>query len=265
MRFHDYEVSANLSLLFPELPYLERFDAAGRAGFTLVESWWPFATPTPTDADLDALVAAIDAAGVTLTGLNFWAGDMPSGERGVACLPEREGELRVNVPVVVDIARRTGCRFFNLLYGCIDPDAAAAGHAHATRMVTAAADAVREIGGTVLIEPLAAALNGTYPLHTVDDVFKVIDRVDASNVRLLFDLFHLASNGTDLPATASRVTDRIGHIQFADAPGRGEPGTGDIPIRETFAALRAAGYTGSVAAEYKPTSETANTLGWADR
>jgi Hydroxypyruvate isomerase len=266
MLFCDHPVAANVSLLFSELPYADRFGAAAAAGFDRVETWWPFATPVPHDSDVDAFVAAIEHAGVQLTGLNFWAGDMPAGDRGVAAIPARAGELAANLPVVVDIARRTGCRAFNLLYGRLGDDVAA-GHETAARSLAAAADAVDAVDGIVLVEPLAAAPNGTYPLHTVDDALAVIDgRLGGrTDVKVLFDLFHLGSNGVDIVADAHRHVDRIGHVQFADSPGRGEPGSGELPIREALIALRDAGYAGGIAAEYAPGRATGETLGWADR
>jgi len=267
MNFHDYPVSANVSLLFADLPYLERFGAAAGEGFTMVESWWPFAVPAPPDDEIDALVAAIGEARVQLTGLNFWAGDMGAGERGVAGLPDREAELMANIPVVVDIAQRTGCRAFNLLYGRIDLDHRTEADDQAARMIAAAATAVAPIGGMVLIEPLAASINGTYPLHTLQDALAVIDGplAGVANVGVLFDTFHLGSNGVDLPAAAAEFAGRIAHVQFADVEGRGEPGTGSAPLDETFETLRAHGYSGTVAAEYKPTRVTGETLGWATR
>lgn len=266
MRFHDYPVAANVSLLFSELPYMERFAAAAAAGFTEVETWWPFADAVPEVAETTRLVEAIDTAGVRLTGLNFFAGDMPAGERGIATLPDRADELRANAAVVVDIARRTGCRSFNLLYGRLDADADA-GRVAANRAISLAADSVAVVDGTVLLEPLAASLNGTYPLHTVEDVLDVIDGPlgGREDVRVLFDLFHLGSNGVDTTATATKYADRIGHVQLADAPGRGEPGSGELAVRETVAALRAAGYSGLLAAEYVPSRATTETLAWAEQ
>ena len=110
-----YEV--NCSILFTELPLLHRPDAAKQAGFDGVEFWWPFAEAVPADSDIDAFVAAVQNAGVQLVGLNFFAGDMPGGDRGLVSWPDRAEEFRDNVDVTVGIGERLGCRSFNALYG----------------------------------------------------------------------------------------------------------------------------------------------------
>jgi hydroxypyruvate isomerase len=264
MRWNDYEVSANVSLLFAELPYAERFRAAADAGFTAVESWWPFAEPHPGDTRLDELAGLVEEAGLRLTGLNFFAGDMPGGERGVACRPERARELEANVEALLRVAHATGCRGFNLLYGQVREGADTAHRAAAVAAYRLAADAVAEVDGTVLVEPLAAGLNGAYPLITHHDVLRLIDEVGAEQVALLLDTFHLCRNGIALPAAVAEAQGRIGHVQLADAPDRGEPGSGDLDWEAVVGALRGAGYAGTVAAEYKPTRATRLTLSWAD-
>lgn len=263
MNWCGYDVSANLSLLFTELPYLERFDAAAAAGFDEVESWWPFPVPDPSAREVDELLCAIDAAGVRLTGLNVFAGDMAAGERGIACLPGRAAELERTLPPLLRIAEETGCRGFNLLHGRLADDVErAAQEEHAVASYRLAAEAVSPIGGTVLVEPLARGLNGAYPLETAEDALTLIETVDRPELALLLDTFHLSMNGVDVPAAAAAHAGRIGHVQLADAPGRGEPGSGDLDLAAVGATLREAGYRGTVAAEYKPTEETALTLGW---
>lgn len=261
-------LSANISIMFTELPYLARPAAARAAGFEHVESWWPFPEPAASAEQVDALVDALERAGVALSGLNFFGGDMPAGERGVACRPDRQEELAVNIEQLVGIARRTGCRAFNLLYGQLDERWSVAEQRDtAIQAVRAAASAVAKIDGTVLLEPLARGLNGSYPLVDGDDVIDLLEGPLRStpNVRLLFDLFHLGSNQVELVAAADRMAPWIGHVQLADSPGRGEPGSGDLPIEATVNALVAAGYRGTIAAEYRPTRPTGETLGWVDR
>lgn len=263
-RLPEARYAANISLLFSEVPLLERPAIAAAAGFTRVELWWPFAGPTASEPEIEALVRALDAADVQLTGLNFWAGDMPAGDRGMACRPDARADLAANIAQVAQIARRTGCRHFNLLYGQLSdlwtPDEQ---RACAIANVRLAAGAVAPFGGTVLLEPLARGLNGSYPLETASDVADLLDEVsDLPNVRLLFDTFHLGHNGVDLPDAAREFGVLVGHVQFADDPGRGEPGTGVLPIAETLGVLLDGGYDGVVAAEYKPTHATDETLGW---
>ena len=261
---------ANISILFPELPLLQRPAAARAAGFSAVEAWWPFPTPTPSPAEVDAFVAAVEESGLPLTGLNFYAGDMPAGDRGVASQPARRDELQASHPTLVNIAERTGVRHFNLLYGqSVDGLGAEEQLAAGVASLIEAAGLVGAFGGTILLEPLAAGLNGAYPLLTDEHVLAVLDTANRTAGRtlptaLLFDTFHLGSNGVDLVAAARRLAPRIGHVQIADSPGRGEPGSGTLPLAETLHELRDGGYRGRFAAEYKPTTTTIDTLGWME-
>jgi hydroxypyruvate isomerase len=265
MNWCGYDVSANLSLLFTERPYPERFGAAAAAGFDAVESWWPFPVPDPSTREIDELLHAIEAADVRLTGLNVFAGDMAAGERGIACLPGRAAELERALPPLLRIAEETGCRGFNLLHGRLEDDIErSAQDEHAVASYRLAAEAVRPIGGTILVEPLARGLNGAYPLETAEDVLALIGTVGRPELALLLDTFHLGMNGVDVPAAVAAHAGRIGHVQLADTPGRGEPGSGELDLPAIGAALREAGYRGSVAAEYRPTRETALTLEWLD-
>lgn len=263
MNWHGYTVSANVSLLFTELPYLERFGAARDAGFTTVESWWPFNTAHPGTARLDEVSAAIKHAGVRLTGMNVFAGDMAAGERGIACIPGRENELEQALEALTHLARATDCRSFNLLHGKLPSGRSRQElDALAVRSYQRAAEAVSAIEGTILVEPLARGLNGAYPLETADDALSLIDRVGSASVKFLLDTFHLGSNREDLVHLVLSAGDSIGHVQLADSPGRGEPGSGALPLDDVGLALRAQGYRGTVAAEYKPTRETPLTLDW---
>lgn len=259
--------AVNLSMLFTEVPLLERPAAAKAAGFDAVEFWWPFATAVPADAEVDRFVGAVTDAGVQLIGLNFFAGDMPGGDRGLVSWPARSAEFTDNVDVVVGIGERLGCRAFNALYGNrTDESNPVAQDELATQNLTAAARAVARIGGVVLVEPVSGAPR--YPLLTGADVIRVIDRVGEPNLKFLCDLYHLDVNGSDVAADVSDYFDRIGHVQIADSPGRGEPGTGQLDIPGHLAALTAKGYDGYVALEYKPTGDTVAGLSWlpmADR
>lgn len=262
-------VVANVSLLFTEAPYLERFDRAAAAGFTAVETWWPWPDAVPDDGEVDAFLTAVDTAGVALTGLNLFAGDMPGGERGIISRPDRSDEFAANLDLVVEIARRTGCAGFNALYGQrregIDP---ATQDAVARERLGAAASRLSEVGGTVLVEPLGRGLNGAYPLETAADAVAVVRQVRSDTglqgIGLLYDTFHLATSGDDLIRDVTDFASFIAHVQIADAPGRGEPGTGVIDFARVLEELWVAGYRGLVACEYKPTAPTADSLGWID-
>lgn len=263
--WHGYPVSANVSLLFTEVPYLERFAAAAAAGFTAVETWWPFPTADPSRAAQEDLVRAIEEADLSLTGMNVFAGDMSGGERGIACLPERTDELEISLAALRWIADRTGCRGFNLLHGQVPDGDDTTARRTAVRAYRRAAEALSDLPdtpGIVLVEPLARGLNGAYPLETSDDALALIDEVGTPTVKLLMDTFHLAKNGEELPDVIARCAEHIGHVQLADAPDRGEPGSGTVDFTAVGGALTGAGYAGTVAAEYKPTGETRSTLDW---
>ena len=237
--------TVNCSILLTDLPLLQRPAAARAAGFSGVEFWWPFPTPTPDRADVDAFVTAVTTAGVQLTGLNFDAGDMPGGDRGLVSHPDRSAELRANLDVVTEIGERTGCRAFNALYGNRIPGAdPAAQDALGAENLHLAARAVARIGGTVLLEPLSGA--PAYPLRTSADAVAV-----------------LSVNGADVAAEIAAHRDRIAHVQIADAPGRGAPGTGGLPVADWIEDLRRGGYTGPVGLEY--TSGDADPFAWLPR
>ena len=170
--------AVNLSMLFTELPLLERPAAAKAAGFDAVDFWWPFASAVPADAEVDGFVDAVQGAGVQLIGLNFFAGDMPGGDRGLVSWPARSAEFADNVDVVVGIGDRLGCKAFNALYGNrTDESTPVAQDEIATENLALAARAVARIGGVVLVEPVSGAPR--YPLLTAADVIRVIDRVEA--------------------------------------------------------------------------------------
>ncbi|MFI6427479.1 hydroxypyruvate isomerase family protein [Promicromonospora sp. NPDC050880] len=255
--------AANVSLLFSEVPLPERFRHARDAGFEAVECWWPFATPDPDAAQVGAFVDALAAADVRLTGLNLWAGDMPGGERGVISHPDRADELRRNLAVLRSIVGATGCDRVNALYGQRLPDVPAAVQDEtATRHLRLAADTLADAGVTVLVEPLTRGENGDYPILTLDDARAVADRA-GDGVGVLFDAYHLHNNGADVVADIARHGATVDHVQIADSPGRGEPGTGTIDYPAFFDALDASGYPGWTGCEYRPT--TADHLTWLTR
>jgi hydroxypyruvate isomerase len=259
--------AVNTSILFTELPVLERPAAARQAGFGAVESWWPFDVPVPHDREVDGFVTAVRDAGVQLVGLNFAAGDLPRGDRGLVSWPARSAEFRDNVDVTVGIGDQLGCRAFNALYGNrVDDSTPEQQDDLAVQNLTLAARTADRIGGLVLVEPVSGAPR--YPLKTASDVVSVIDRVlnetGAENLRLLCDLYHLAVNGDDVDAAIATYADRVGHVQIADAPGRNEPGTGELPLDRWLDALARAGYEGWVALEYQPSGATVDSFSWLD-
>jgi hydroxypyruvate isomerase len=259
---------ANCSLLFTEHPLLRRPAAAKAAGFNAVEFWWPWPDrPVPADADLDAFVAAIGDAGVHLVGLNFFAGDLAGPDCGVLSIPSRSQQFRDNIDVTVGIGAQLGVVAFNALYGNRVDEASAAEQDELARdNLGRAADAASRIGATVLVEAVSGPK--PYPLRTADDAVAVVYAVrDAghANVGFLLDLFHLANNGDDLDAAIAKHADVTGHVQIADHPGRGEPGSGELELDRLLSGLVARGYNGWVGLEYQPTTDTETSLAWLPR
>ncbi|MEU2338594.1 TIM barrel protein [Streptomyces sp. NPDC006654] len=262
----EQRFTVNLSILFTELPLLERPAAAAAAGFTAVELWWPWVdSPTPARSELDALRGAITDAGVRLTGLNFYAGQLPGPDRGALSVPGEESErFRANLDVAAGFAHSLGCRSLNALYGNrvagTDP---AEQDALALENLVRAAAAADRVGAVLLIEALNAPESPRYPLVSAPAAVAVVDRVNEAsglgNARFLMDLYHLSVNGEDLPSVIERYAAKTGHVQIADNPGRGAPGTGSLPLEELLGRLRKAGYDGWVGLEYKagdrPSSE----------
>jgi hydroxypyruvate isomerase len=250
MSDHGLDYLVNCSMLFTEWPLLERPAAARALGFDAIEFWWPWPEqPVPADAEVDAFVRAIGDAGVRLIGLNFFAGDLAGPDAGVLSIPDRSAQFRENVAVAVAIGERLDVMAFNALYG--------------NRVDGVAADAAAGIGATVLVEPVSGPK--PYPLRTADDAVAVVEAVRAAgheNVGFLCDLFHLANNGDDVDAAIARHADVTSHVQIADHPGRGEPGTGELELNRHLGDLADRGYAGWVGLEYKPTTDTGTSLDW---
>jgi hydroxypyruvate isomerase len=255
----------NCSILLTDLPLLERPAAAKAAGFDAVEFWWPFASSVPIDAEVTEFENAITDAGVQLTGLNFNAGDMPAGDRGLVSWVGRSSEFKDNIEVVAGIGERLGCRSFNALYGNrMDESAPGAQDALALKNLVAAAEGVAGIGGMVLLEAVSGAAR--YPVTTAARVMDIIGKVRAEgpqNIRLLADFYHLAVNGDDVGAVIEEHAKDFGHIQIADNPGRGAPGTGTLPLGEWISRSRDLGYDGYIGLEYK--ADTASAFNWLIR
>jgi hydroxypyruvate isomerase len=269
----DQRFNVNLSILFTELPLLERPAAAAAAGFTAVELWWPWIdTPTPEHSELDALKKAIEDAGVQLTGLNFYAGQLPGPDRGALSVPGAESErFRANIDLAADFAAALDCKALNALYGNrvegVDP---AEQDALALENLTLAARAADRIGAILLIEALNQPESPLYPLVSAPAAVGVVDKVNEAtglgNAKFLMDLYHLSMNGEDLPSVIERYTDRTGHVQIADNPGRGAPGTGTLPLADLLDQLRKAGYEGFVGLEFKPGDRSSEeALTWLPR
>ncbi|MER8182120.1 TIM barrel protein [Kitasatospora sp. NPDC094015] len=266
---HSYTV--NLSILFSELPLLERPAAAAAAGFTAAELWWPFgAEHTPAQAELDELRKAFTDAGVQLTGLNF-LDDLTKGARGTVSVPAEKERFRENIPVTVALAESLGTKALNALYGNrVEGATAAEQDELALENLALAARAAHSIGAVLLIEALNRPESPDYPLVSAAAAVEVVDKVNAAtglgNAKFLCDLYHLARNGEDLAAVIDTYADRFGHVQIADTPARNEPGTGKLDFEDLFARLTAAGYTGRIGLEYRPANGvSADSFEWLPR
>jgi hydroxypyruvate isomerase len=249
---------ANVSILFKDAPFLERFERAAAAGFDAVEFWWP------AGEALDEVESAIKAAGLEVALFNFDAGDMPAGDRGLLSDGDRFGRFRENVPVALDMAERLGCRRLNALVGLErSPREREAQLELAAENVRFAADHAAPLGVDITIEAVNTFENGPYLVHTTRQSAEFIDRVDRPNVRLQYDAYHMQRMEGNLVATIEEHLPRIAHIQIADSPGRGEPGTGEINYPFVLDAIDRLGYEGWIGLEYNPTTATTEeSLAW---
>jgi hydroxypyruvate isomerase len=249
--------SVNISLLYTEVPFLERFGRVAEAGFGAVEFWWP------TGQDVDQVVAAVASAGLEVALFNFDAGVMAAGDRGLMGHPDRRAQFRANVPVAVELARRVGCKRLNALAG-LRCDDLSVGRQIAMAIDNArfAADLAADAGVAVVIEPVNTIENGPYLLPTCASALEFIDACARPNVALQYDVYHAQRSEGNLVATIRALYRRIAHVQIADSPDRHEPGTGEIAYPFVLRALAETGYDGYVGLEYKPRSATEAAVAW---
>jgi hydroxypyruvate isomerase len=251
----------NVSILFTEVPLLDRFARARDAGFDAVELWWP------RGEDPAAVRAAIQDADLDVVVLNFDAGDMPAGDRGLISDPDRGEEFRANVPVALELAAAVGCTRLNALAGHELPGMDRTVQLDLAREnVRFAADAARDQGAEILIEAVNTYENGPYLLPRTRAASDFARSVGRDNVRLQYDAYHMQRMEGDLTATIERHIGEIAHVQIADSPGRGQPGTGEINFEYVLGRLAELGYEGHVGLEYKaPAGDTEGSLDWLPR
>jgi hydroxypyruvate isomerase len=245
-------------MLFKEVDFVERFARAAGAGFAGVEFWWP------SGEDLDRVRAAVKDAGLEVALFNFDAGDMPGGDRGLVSDPERQQEFRDNVPVALELALSVGCPRLNALVGLeLDGVDTAEQLRLAADNVGWAADQAAEHGIEVMIEAVNTFENGPYLLSTTNAAAEFVERVGRDNVKLQYDAYHMQRMEGNVVATLRERIGSITHIQVADSPDRGEPGSGELNYRYIFGVLEELPYEGWVGLEYKPTTETTEeSLAW---
>jgi hydroxypyruvate isomerase len=251
---------ANLSLLFTEHPFAERWAAAARAGFRGVECHFPYAEPA------DLLAGELRRNGLEQVLFNLPPGDWAAGERGIACQPDRVAEFEDGVGRAIEYARALGCRRINCLAG-IAP--AGAERAELLSVMEGnlrfAARALARENIELLVEPINDRDMPGFLLNRSADTLALIERVGEPNVKLQYDVYHMQIMEGDLARSLQRELPRIGHVQIADNPGRHEPGSGEINYPFLFDWLDRIGYTGWVSAEYIPAGDTAAGLGWLPR
>jgi hydroxypyruvate isomerase len=247
----------NVSILFREHPFLERFERSARLGFGAVEFWWP------GGEDLKEVARRIRVADLEVVLMNLDAGDMAAGDRGLLNDPARQAQLRANVPVAIELAEQVGCRRLNALAGHWRPDEDRASQlAFVRENVEWIAERAAAAGITVMIEAVNSLQNGAYLFTTTRDALRFIDSLHAKNVAYQYDIYHMQRMEGNVVATLRDNIGRIGHIQIADSPDRHEPGTGELNYRYIFAALDATGYDGFVGLEYLPKGRSEESFGW---
>lgn len=246
--------AANLSFLFTELPFLDRFDAAAKAGFKGVEFMFPYATPA------EDIRARLDANGLSLVLFNLPPGHWDKGERGFTALPGREDEFASAVDLALGYAEALGCPRLHAMAGLAEHGANRETYVANLRL---AASWAAEQGVEILIEPINTRDMPGYFLTRTADAAAVIDEVGAPNIGLQFDLYHRHLTEGGVEAALREYGPLVRHIQCADPPDRGEPGgSGDLDYQALFRAIDASGYAGWIGCEYKPRGGTEAGLGW---
>ena len=253
------KLAANLSLLFPQLPFTERFAAAAAAGFRYVEYQFPYSFGSAQE-----IAGRARAAGLEVVLHNISGGDAAKGDRGISCQPGRVNEFREDVERAIEYAKAVGCPRLNTLAG-IAPAGAPREKLRETLVenLRFAAARCKPAGITLLTEPCNTRTIPGFFLTTSKDGIEVLDAAGADNLKLQYDVFHMQIVEGDLAKTIERLLPRIGHIQIADVPDRNEPGTGEINFPWLLQQIDRLGYQGWIGAEYIPKADTVEGLKWA--
>ena len=249
------KLAANLSTLFPQVPFLERFAAAARAGFRYVEYQFPYQWKP------DELAKHARDAGVQVVLHNLPAGDFAQGDRGIACLPARQQEFRDGVEKALAYAKAVGCPRLNCLAGLAPVDGEHFGVL--VENVRYAARRLGEVGVQLLLEAINTRTVPGFFLSRSAQAIEVLNAAGEGNALLQYDFFHMQIMEGDLAKTVERLLARVGHIQLADVPDRHEPGTGELNFDFLLRHLDAIGYSGWVGCEYNPRGDTLEGLKWA--
>jgi 2-dehydrotetronate isomerase len=249
-------MSANISFMFLEHPFLDRIAAAAKAGFPAVECHFPYDVPIPQIRN------ALKKAGIRLTGINTAPGDIAAGDWGLACDPGRRMMFRAGVKQALSYAKALDIPTIHVMAGMVsDADRKKARRAYMTNMRWAAEQAAK-VGKTVVTEPLNTRDKPGYFISRSDDVTAMIREIGHPNLKLMFDAYHVQIMEGDVTKRLERYFDVIGHVQIAAVPSRNEPDEGELNIAHVLATLTGLGYKGYVGCEYKPRGKTEDGLGW---
>jgi hydroxypyruvate isomerase len=250
-------LAANLTMLFGELDFLDRFEAAARAGFRGVEFLFPY------QYDARDLKARLRDHGLVQVLHNLPAGNWAAGERGIACLPDRMDEFRAGVDRAIEYAQALECDRVNCLAGIPPPDVdAASARETFVQNLQYAAPRLKAAGIALLIEPINTRDIPGFFLSGTAQAIEIIDAVGSDNLSLQYDIYHMQIMEGDVAAAIERLLPRIRHMQLADVPGRHEPGTGEIDFPTLLSAIDRLGYAGWIGCEYVPKAGTVAGLGW---
>ena len=249
--------AANLTMLFTELPFLDRFEPAAKAGFDAVEFLFPYAFAA------EEIKARLDANGLQLVLHNLPAGDWDAGERGIACLPDRVDEFRQGVAKAIEYATTLGTPRLNCLAGKAPAgvDAEVLRRTFVDNLKFAAAE-LKRAGLRLVMEPINPYDIPGFYLQRTEQALAILDEVGSDNLFIQYDIYHAQRTEGELAATLQKHLAKIDHVQLADNPGRNEPGSGEINYDFLFAHLDRIGYGGWVGCEYKPKTTTEAGLGW---
>ncbi len=251
------QFAANLTMLFTERPFLERFQAARAAGFDAVEFLFPYAWPA---AEIKSL---LDQHRLKLVLHNLPAGNWDAGERGIACDPRRIHEFRAGVATAIEYAKTLGVTQLNCLIGKL-PDKLSSIQVDQTVIenLRYAAHELKKHGLRLLIEPINTLDIPGFYLNKTSQALALIEKVGADNLFVQYDIYHMQRMEGEIASTLANNLAKIAHVQLADNPGRNEPGTGELNYPFLFKHLDAIGYTGWIGCEYKPAGKTEDGLGW---
>ena len=249
--------AANLTMMFTEWSFLDRFEAAAEAGFDAVEFLFPYDFPAET------IDSRLRSAGLDLALFNMPPGDWESGDRGIGALPHRFAEFQSGVQMALEYVQATGVRSVHMMAGLADGEDSEARSSY-LRACEFAASALASHDVDLLLEPINSRSMPGYFLNSFELAEELIRGVDASNVKLQFDVFHAQIIQGDITESFRRLLSIIGHIQIAGVPDRNEPDTGEINYGHFFDCLDRSGYRSFVGCEYKPAQSTLEGLGWFD-